>query len=152
MPRRSAPREPYLRNSDLGKLRRIFKGAVQSESGGILYMLSDIHIDFYVEIYMDVLYMDVLYMHVLRRLFDCGFASVFLFHSGLRWDHNGLGQEQGFILSIPFHQSTCRWRSVCIREGGYSPFSTIEFDVGVKICLFRESRASFLLYSQRNCP
>ena len=44
--------------------------------------------------------------------------------------------------------------SVCgrEREGGYSPFSTIEFDADDKKSLFREFRASFLLYSQRNCP
>ena len=38
------------------------------------------------------------------------------------------------------------------KKGGYSPFSTIEFDADDKISLFRESRALFLLYSQRNCP
>ena len=38
------------------------------------------------------------------------------------------------------------------KKGGYRPFSTIEFDVDVKKTLFREFRASFLLYSQRNCP
>lgn len=36
--------------------------------------------------------------------------------------------------------------------GGYSPFSTIEFDADDKISLFRESCALFLLYPQRNCP
>ena len=38
------------------------------------------------------------------------------------------------------------------KNRGYRPFSTIEFDADVKKSLFRESRASFLLYSQRNCP
>ncbi|EEZ61415.1 hypothetical protein HMPREF0762_00752 [Slackia exigua ATCC 700122] len=47
---------------------------------------------------------------------DCGFASISLFHSGLIWEHSGLGQEQGFILSVPFHQSTCQRRSACIKE------------------------------------
>ena len=37
-------------------------------------------------------------------------------------------------------------------RGGYSPFSTIEFDADDKKSLFRESRALFLLYSQRSCP
>ena len=42
--------------------------------------------------------------------------------------------------------------SVREREGGYSPFSAIEFDADDKKSLFREFRASFLLYSRRNCP
>ena len=36
--------------------------------------------------------------------------------------------------------------------GGYSPFPTIKFDADDKKSLLRESRALFLLYSQRNCP
>lgn len=49
-----------------------------------------------------------------------------------------------------FHASLMKNRKK--KKGGYSLFSTIEFDADAKKSLFRESRASFLLYLQRNCP
>ena len=48
------------------------------------------------------------------------------------------------VMTVQYHP----W----MKKGGYSPFSTIEFDADDKKSLFSESRASFLLYSQRNCP
>ena len=38
------------------------------------------------------------------------------------------------------------------REGGYSSFSTIEFDADDKKSLFRESRTQFMLYLQQKYP
>ncbi len=49
------------------------------------------------------------------------------------------------VMTVQYHP----WMK---KKGGYSPFSTIEFDADDKKSLFRESRASFLLYSQRNRP
>ena len=70
---------------------------------------------------------------------------------------SGLGSA---ALLIPGLRSGCPFGAMgavmfgglLSERGGYSPFSTIEFDADDKKSLFRESRASFLLYSQRNRP